>query len=415
MKFHLVCSGCGRNEEHSRAERRCSACDELFVVEIERGTLAAFSGLPVEPELPGIWRYFPLLPMRSREALVTLHEGATPWIAAERLGTELGVPRLWLKDETRNPTGSFKDRMLAVGVSRAVELDKSTVVVQSSGNVAAAAAAYAAKAGLAAKIFVPRSVPEEKLVQIQMYGGELFRIDLDSPAAVFDLMDEAARALDWYVVSTTALYNPFTLEGSKTIAYEIFEQCGDALPDWLFVPVGGGGNLGTLWRAFRELKELSLVDRLPRLVGVQAKGCAPFVEAVRLGRSVREARRLRWPRIETLCGPIADDVVFDAHLALPAVRDSGGTAVAVSDEETLAAEGLLARTEGVFVEPSSATTLAALGRLVDDGVVARESSVGCVLTGTGFKDVRTAKRLVPLPDLIEPNAHAVLSRAEGAS
>jgi threonine synthase len=349
--------------------------------------------IPSDPTLPGIFRHFPLLPLRDREAVVSLGEGGTPLLRAGRLRERLGVGELWLKDESRNPTGSFKDRMLAIGLTRARELSQTTVVVQSSGNVAAAAAAYAARAGLGAKIFVPRTVPEERLVQIRMYGGEVFRIDHDSPAAVFEVMQEKASEHGWYVASTTGLDNPFTLEGAKTIAYELAEQTSFDLPDWVIVPVGGGGNLGTLWRAFQELKALGLLERLPRLVGVQAEGCAPFVEAMRLGRSPGEAATLRWPEIRTICGPIADDVVFDAHIALPAARESGGTAVAVPDGEALEAETWLALDEGLFVEPSSATTVAALGRLIEAGTVSRDDSACCLLTGSGFKDPGSARRL----------------------
>jgi threonine synthase len=409
MKFTLDCAYCGARQVPAYEGRRCGSCDGPLLVEVVRSGIGG-TEIPARGDLPGLFRYFPMLPLERPDAVVSLGEGSTPLVEAHRLGRELGVPNLLLKDESRNPTGSFKDRMLAVGISRAVELGKSTVVVQSSGNVAAAASAYAAKAGISSKVFVPRSVPEEKLLQIQMYGADLFRIDHPSPAAVFELMDEAAEALDWYVVSTTALYNPFTLEGAKTIAYEIFEQTKGDLPEWMIVPVGGGGNLGTLWRAFRELKELGLADRLPRMVGVQAEGCAPFVEAVRLGRSPEDAASMRWPEIATICGPIADDAVFDAHIALPAVSESSGRAVAVSDRETLEAESLLARCEGIFVEPSSATTVAALKRLVEDGVVARESSVCCVLTGTGFKDTGSARKIVPAVELIPKTMDAVLAR-----
>jgi threonine synthase len=343
-----------------------------------------------------MWKYFPLLPVEDPSAIVSLGEGSTPRLSAPRLAAALGLSDLTLKDETRNPTGSFKDRMLAVGISRARELGKTTVAVQSSGNVAAAAAAYAAKAGISTKVFVPRSVPEEKLAQILMYGAELFRIDEPSPAAVFDLMEQAASRFDWHVVATTALYNPFTLEGSKTIAYELASD----VPDWLVVPVGGGGNIGSLWRGFRDLLSLGAIDRLPRLVGVQAEGCAPFVEAIDRGLSWQEASTLRWPRIHTVCGAIADDVIFDAHIAVPAVVESGGTAIAVNDEETLDAEKLVAEKEGLFIEPSSATAIAGVRRLVERGRVDRRSRVCCLLTGTGLKDMGTAKRLVSIPEAI---------------
>lgn len=388
-KFTLGCSACGASHDADYGGRRCNSCDGPLV------PAYALSYLE-DSELSGMWRFFPLLPVLQRSSIVSLGEGGTPRLEAPRLGAALGLENLTVKDETRNPTGSFKDRMLSVGISRAKELGKSTVAVQSSGNVAAAAAAYAAKAGLQAKVFVPRSVPEEKLAQILMYGAELFRIDETSPAAVFDLMDEAAQRFDWHVVATTALYNPFTLEGAKTIAYEL----ADDVPDWLVAPVGGGGNIGSLWRGFREMKALGAIDRLPRLAGVQAEGCAPFVDAIRLGLSWKDAAGTRWPSIRTVCGAIADDVVFDAHIAVPAVVESGGVAIAVSDEETLAAEKLVAETEGLFVEPSSATAVAALKKLVERGTIDTKSSVCCLATGTGFKDMGAAKRLVSLPNVI---------------
>ena len=282
--------------------------------------------------------------------------------------------------------------MLAVGVARAVELGKKTVAVQSSGNVGAAAAAYAARAGLQAKIFVPRTAPDEKILQAQMYGADVFRVEHDSPAEIFALLEWACQEFDWYLASTAAIYNPFTLEGAKTIAYEIAEQMAFDLPDWMIVPVGGGGNIGSLWRGFLDLRALGLVERLPRMVGVQAKGCAPFVDAVRLGLSAREALERRWPAIETLAGAIADDVVFDAHVALPAVRDSGGTAVAVSDADTLAMQAALAASEGLFVEPASATSLAAIPALLADGRIERHHRVLVLLTGTGLKDPASARR-----------------------
>ncbi len=388
-KFTLDCAACGARHEASYDGRRCARCDGPLVPSYPLSRLE-------EPGLPGMWRYFPRLPVSERSAVVSLGEGGTPRLSAPKLAEAMGLDDLTLKDETRNPTGSFKDRMLAVGISRAKELGKTTVCAQSSGNVAAAAAAYAAKAGLEAKVFVPRSVPEEKLAQILIYGAELFRIDESSPAAVFDLMDEAASRFDWHVVATTALYNPFTLEGSKTIAYELAPD----VPDWIVVPVGGGGNIGSLWRGFLELKALGTIDRLPRLAGVQAEGCAPFVEAIAHGLSWKEASSRRWPKIQTVCGAIADDVVFDAHIAIPAVVESGGAAIAVSDEETLAAERLLASTEGLFVEPSSAAAVAGLRRLVERGTIDRTSRVCCLATGTGFKDMSAAKALVRLPNVI---------------
>ncbi len=403
-KFTFECGWCGSLLGSSHAERRCARCDGPLKVNVNLPSRAESRNSRTSPrraDLPGLWAWFDLLPVSDEGAVISLGEGQTPLLDAPRLAGALGLDHLLLKDETRNPTGSFKDRMLAVGVSRAIELGKKTVAVQSSGNVGAAAAAYAARAGLDAKIFVPRTAPDEKILQAQMYGAQVFRIDDPSPAAIFDLLEWACGEFGWYLVSTAAIYNPFTLEGAKTIAYEIAEQTNFDLPDWIIVPVGGGGNLGSMWRGCLDFQALGLIDRLPRLVGVQAAGCAPFVEAVQQGRSSKDALTCRWPSIDTISGAIADDVVFDAHVALPAVRESRGTAIAVSDAETLEMEGLLASSEGVFVEPSSATTLAALRALVRAGQIAGKDRVLCLLTGTGLKDPGSARKLVsrlePIP------------------
>ncbi|HSB69181.1 MAG TPA: threonine synthase [Candidatus Methylomirabilis sp.] len=412
-KFVLDCAYCGGRHAASYLGMRCERCDGPLVVNTDLGALRAArppQAILRDPALPGMWSYFSLLPITDRGAVVSLGEGSTPLTRAERLAESLGIDRLYLKDETRNPTGSFKDRMLAVGVARARELGKKTIAVQSSGNVAAAAAAYAARAGLQAKIFVPRTAPEEKLVQVLMYGADLFRIDHDSPTDIFDLLRWACDEFGWYLASTAAIFNPFTLEGAKTIAYEIAEQMGFDLPEWIIVPVGGGGNIGSLWRGFKDLRDLGLMARFPRMLGVQAAGCAPIVEAIRLGRTAQEALTWRWPRIDTVAGAIADDVVFDAHIALPAVRESHGAAVAVTDDETLAMESLLARTEGIFVEPASATALAALKQLLDQGRITRRDRVCCVLTGLGFKDMQTARRLVPPIETLPLSREAIAAR-----
>jgi threonine synthase len=409
-KISLDCGWCGVHHAASCVARRCERCDGPFKVTTDLS--AVRRDRLRDPVLPGLWAWFDLLPISDRGAIVSLEEGNTPLIRAARLGADLkvGPYNVVLKDETRNPTGSFKDRMLAVGVARALELGRETVAVQSSGNVGAAAAAYAARAGLRSIVFVPRSAPEEKILQAQMYGARVFRIDHSSPAAIFDLLLWACDEFGWYLVSTAAIYNPFTLEGAKTIAYEIAEQTAFDLPDWLIVPVGGGGTIGSLWRGFLDLQTLGLVDRLPRMIGVQAEGCAPLVEAIRHNRTPQEALVARWPDIATVAGAIADDVVFDAHIALPAIRESGGTAVAVSDDATLAMQAALATAEGIFVEPAAATTLAAAQALAADGRIRAEDRVMCLLTGHGLKDLGAPRRHVTQPELI-PLDRAAVARA----
>ena len=245
--FRLRCAECARIEAPGARGLRCPGCDGSWLIEYDlppAGPSRDGRGIPQIPALPGVFRYLPLLPLRDPAAIVSLGEGGTPLLRAARLGARLGIEALYLKDEARNPTGSFKDRMLAVGIARARELGHHTVAVQSSGNVGASAAAYAAAAGLSAKIFVPRTVPQGKLVQIAMYGADLVRVDHASPAVIFELLLWASQELGWYIVSTTARYNPFVLEGAKTIVYELAEQTGFALPDWLIAPVGGAAISG---------------------------------------------------------------------------------------------------------------------------------------------------------------------------
>jgi threonine synthase len=399
QKFSLDCGWCGERQV-ATAGPRCARCNGPLKVTVDLNSVNRRSLR--DPSLPGLWAWFDLLPIADRDAIVSLGEGSTPLVPAPRHATRLGLGTLLLKDETRNPTGSFKDRMLAVGVSRAKELRKETVAVQSSGNVGAAAAAYAARAGLRSVVFVPRTAPEEKLLQAQMYGADVIRIDHDSAADIFDLLLWAAGEFGWYLVSTAAIYNPFTLEGAKTIAYEIGEQTRFDLPDWVIVPVGGGGAIGSIWRGFRDLQSLGMVHRLPRMVGVQAVGCAPFVQAIDEGWTPEDALTRRWPKIDTVAGAIADDVLFDAHVALPAVRESEGTAVAVADDETLAMQAALAADEGIFVEPAGATTLAAVGKLIAAGRIRRDERVVCMLTGTGLKDPGAARRRVASVDSFPP-------------
>lgn len=415
-RFSFECGWCGRTHPAEHAGCRCRDCDGPLKVNVDLGPARAAvrsAGSVGRADLAGLWSWCDLLPIGDPAAMVSIGEGHTPLLESRRLADALGIQTLLLKDETRNPTGSFKDRMLAVGVARAIELGKTTVAVQSSGNVGAAAAAYAARAGLSAKIFVPRTAPAEKVLQAQMYGADVFRIDHDSPADIFDLLQWACGEFGWYLVSTAAIYNPFTLEGAKTIAYEIAEQTAFNLPEWIIVPVGGGGNIGSLWRGFLDLRSLGLVDRLPRLIGVQAAGCAPFVDAILLGRTPREALTTRWGAIKTVAGAIADDVVFDAHVAIPAVRQSGGTAVAVEDEESLAMERMLAATEGMFVEPAAATTIAALKVLLADGRIGRNDRVLCLLTGHGLKDPESARRMVDRVKTIPLDREAIAAHADG--
>ena len=393
-EFAIECSSCG-SRFASESDSSCANCHGPGVITVDYASVSKDRAEGIlSAEQKDLWQYADLLPVRDRGHIVSLGEGGTSLITSPRLGQRLGIETLHLKNETTNPTGSFKDRQVTVGVSRAVEIGVDTVAVVSSGNVAASAAAYAARAGLRCFVFVPEHAPEEKLVQVKMCGASARRMSTRSAIEIFDEVITLCRENGWYHLSTAGIYNPFNVEGAKTIAYELFAQFKGDMPDWIICPVGGGGLLGAVWRGFRDIVELGLLRSMPRLVGVQATGCAPLVRAIETGETPKETVANRWRDPETVATGIADDILFDAHTAIPAVRETGGKAVAVSDEEILEAERLIAVTEGVFCEPSGSVSVAGLKRLVEQGEVKATERVCCLLTGAGVKDIASAKRIL---------------------
>lgn len=357
-----------------------------------------------------LWRYFGLLPLASRDNIVTLGEGGTPLIPAPRLGAHAGIGRLLLKNETVNPTGSFKDRQVAVGISHATEIGAATVAVVSSGNVACAASAYAARAGMQAVLLMHAHAATDKIAQAAVYGGHVVQVDSPSASAVFDLCVEACAQFGWYHLSTAGIYNPFNVEGAKTIAYELYAQLAPDLPDWVVAPVGGGGLLGGVWRGFLDLRRLGLIERVPRLAGVQAAGCAPLKKAIDAGTPFLDTLKDPWPDPHTVAGGIADDILFDGHTVLPAIRETDGVAIAVDDEAILAAQRHLAETEGILCEPTSAVVPAALNQLPGVG----PDTVVCgIITGSGFKDLRGIQSRVPATVRI-PRSLTALGEVMGA-
>lgn len=352
-----------------------------------------------------MWRYFGMLPVDDRKWIVSQGEGWTPLLDAPRLAEHLGVGRLLLKNETVNPTGSFKDRQVSVGMSKARERGVETVAVVSSGNVAASASSYASLAGLTCRVFTPSNAPDDRLVQARMYGAAFFKVQTLSSSRIFELVSEACRKRDWHLLSTAGLYNPFHVEGAKTIAYELYEQA-EELPDWVIAPVGGGGLLGGMWRGFEDLKAMGMIARLPSLVGVQSAACTPLVQAIERNLSPGTVISQPVPVGETIAGAIADDVLFDAYTVLPAIRDTGGAALGVTDSEMLEAETLLAWRAGTFAEPAGASPIAGLVRMLESGRIGKQDSVCCVITGSGFKDLTSAKELADPPLLVEPSEEA---------
>jgi threonine synthase len=342
-----------------------------------------------------LWDYRALLPIPADATPVSLGEGNTPVVDAPKLADKYRLGAVDLKNEMANPTGSFKDRQIAVGITWARALGHDTVAVVSSGNVAASTAAYATRAGLRAVLFMHGQAAPAKIAQAQAYGATVIQVDNPSPRAVFALCLEACKAFGWYHLSTAGIYEPWNVEGAKTIAYELYQHYGNDLPHWIVAPVGGGGLVGGIWRGFLDLKAMGLIQDIPRLAGVQATGCAPLKEAMDQDWTVLEHLAHPWEEPDTIAGAIADDILFDGHTVLHALRQTWGAAVTVSDEEMVDAQRRLARRSGLLCEIATAAAIAALAKLP---VVDRATRVCCIVSGSGLKDLgRLAAAAVPAP------------------
>lgn len=328
---------------------------------------------------PTLWRYRELLPVRNGSHALTLGEGWTPLVHARRLGAELGFPRLYVKDESPNPTGSFKARGLCMAVSRARELGVTALSIPSAGNAAGAMSAYAALGGLEAHVFMPSDVPLPFVAECRALGASVTLVDgLITDCARQAALEGSRRG--WFDMST--LKEPYRLEGKKTMGYELAEQSDWTLPDAIIYPTGGGTGLVGMWKAFDEMEYLGWIGpRRPRMVAVQAEGCAPIVKAYQEGKESADV----WPHAATIAAGLRVPSAIGDFLMLRALRESSGTALAVSDEEMLDSVRLLGRTQGMFTCPEGAAPLAALRRLQQQGLVDRMERVVLFNTGTGLK------------------------------
>ncbi len=327
-----------------------------------------------------MWRYAELLPLFEGESPVTLGEGFTPLVHARRLGHELGLDALYVKDESFNPTNSFKARGQSTAVTRARALGATTLSVPSAGNAGDALAAYAAAAGLEARVFMPRDVKRPFILEAELYGAHVTLVDgLITDAG--RIAAEAGRPLGWYDVST--LKEPYRAEGKKTMAYEILEQLEWRYPDWILYPTGGGTGIVGMWKAFEELEAIGWVtpQRRPRMVSIQAEGCAPIVRAFERG----DDHAPLWEGARTIADGLRVPRAIADFLILRTLRDSGGTAVAVSDADMVAGMRDLGRLEGISAAPEGGAALQALRDLVARGLVERHQTVVLFNTGGALK------------------------------
>jgi threonine synthase len=375
----LYCPKCG-HEAVSRTVFQCAKCQSILEIQINIDHLTRndFETMRRSRDR-SVWRWFDFFPVEKRSSIVSLGEGDTPLIHARRLGEKIGIPNLYLKNDTLLPTGSLKDRSNSVGISVAREWGVKTAAVMSTGNAAASVAAYAAAAGIESIVMVPKGTAPSKIVQARAYGARVIVVDGDFDNEVAKLYKSALKEFGWYDCLSS---NPYRDEGKKSYAYEMADQLDGRVPDWVIHPTAGGTGIYAMWKGYKELLSLGWIERVPKLIAAQSEAAAPIVAAFERGLSDIEPVIAR----ETIAESIqVGNPVSIGWRALAALRESKGTAVAFSDGEILEAQAVIANLSGIFAEPAAATSVAAAKKLRDYGTIGADDVVVCNLTGHGLK------------------------------
>src|SRR5512136_1759802 len=398
MSYQLACISCGATYRPEEILYSCRACGHPLEVRYRLGELGidrkAWNRRPLS-----VWRYREILPVQREP--VTLREGGTPLYHLEALGKELGLPRLYAKHEGMNPSGSFKDRGMTVGVSMALQLGKRSVACASTGNTSASLAMYAAKAGIPAVVLLPAGkVALGKVAQALIHGAKLITIRGNFDRAL-EMVHDLCLSHGLYLLNSI---NPYRLEGQKTIGFEALDQLKE-IPDRFVLPVGNAGNISAVYKGFMELEELGFMDRIPMMTGIQASGSSPIVRAIRedLPEVIPELNP------ETIATAIRIGAPVNAEKALTAIRETGGLAESVTDEEILQMQRDLARKEGIGVEPASAASVAGIRKLVESGMIDRKERIVCVVTGHLLKDPDTVIKQCEPPIEIDADLSSLLS------
>jgi threonine synthase len=376
----LVCGFCGKSYPKSQLQTVCAECGRPLLATYD---LPAVSAILRKEDLVGreasLWRYREILPLPLDEVPVTLGEGWTPLLPANRFGEGIGLQNVWLKDESQNPTGTFKARGMSVAVSMARHFGVKVLAVPSAGNAAGALAAYAARAGMEAHLFMPKDTPRANIIECAAIGAHVTLVD----GLITDCAREVAKRSateGWFDLST--LKEPYRVEGKKSLGYEIAEQLNWQLPDVILYPTGGGTGLIGMWKAFQEMERLGWISsQRPRMVAVQAAGCCPIVAAFEAGKRFAD----EYPNPSTIASGLRVPKAIGDFLILDALRQSRGTALAITDAEMIRAAGKVGAAEGLFVAPESAACCAAAGRLADSGWIQPEEKTVIFNTGTGIK------------------------------
>jgi len=416
MNYHFKCTLCGAEYESNQVRYVCPKHGDDGILDTifdYKSIAAKTSPQKISDSRDySIWRYADLFPLNDpSKSAPPLHVGWTPLYRSTTLGKQLGLSNLFFKDDGRNPTASFKDRASAVVVAKARELGVEIITTASTGNAGAALAGLAAAAKMPAVIFVPETAPQAKIAQLLIFGARVILVQGNYDQAVA-LCLAASKEFRWYCRNTA--YNPYTVEGKKTASFEICEQLGVVgafnktpqrwqAPDRIFVSVGDGNIISGLWKGLRDLLELGWIEKMPKLMGIQAEGSAACYNAWKAG-----TEKITAVNAVTVADSISADIPLDGVRAVRAVRETGGAYLTVTDDEILAAIPELARGEAIFAEPAASTAYAGLKKAVKQGLVKSDETVVCMLTGNGLKDIKSAMQAVGGEGtVIEPTLEAV--------
>ncbi len=399
---HQECINCGTKYNLNEIIYFCKKCGDILEVRYDFKELSEKLEKSNWRNVPlSVWRYHDFMPIDDISKIVSLNEGGTGLHSCHKLGRQIGLVQLCVKNEGENPTGSFKDRGMTVGVSKANELGAKNVICASTGNTSASLAAYAAKAGMQCTVLIPSGkIAYGKLSQAMIYGAKVLQVQGNFDQSLDFVFKIAEKHPSIYLLNSI---NPFRVEGQKSLGFEICDQLEGEAPDRIVVPVGNAGNISAIWKGFTEYQKLGLIKKLPKMTGIQAAGSAPIAQMIKTGSN--EMVPVKTP--ETLATAIRIGAPVSWKKAVNAIRNSGGTAETVTDEEILAAQKLLARVEGIFVEPASASSIAGLIKLINSGVIGKDERVVCVTTGHGLKDPDTAVKMSEKPIEVEAEMTAI--------
>ncbi len=396
--YKVECIRCGARFSKEDIVYTCRKCDGLLDIKYDYSEIDVER--VVEAKGEGVWKYRVLLPFDENTKPVTINEGNTPLYRCDRLAKSIGITNLWVKHEGLNPSGSFKDRGMTVGVTKAVELGVKGVACASTGNTSASLAIFAAKAGIPCYVILPKGkVALGKVAQAMMHGAKILSLrgNFDDALRIVRVLCEEEKL---YLLNSV---NPYRLEGQKTIAFEVVEKLEWEVPDRVILPVGNAGNISAIFKGFSELKTLGITDSIPKMTGIQAEGAKPVVNAFKEGKE----EIIPEDKPETIASAIRIGNPVNAAKALFAIRDSGGIAESVTDGEITEAQLELARLEGIGVEPASAASIAGLKKLVEIGEIERDEGIVCITTGHLLKDPERVIEICETPKEVDADVDAV--------